>query len=97
MKKIKILGHDYEVRHEKDLSRDRGSNGECRCNATHIAIDPSLPRSMQEKVLVHEVVEALNYHLELRLEHPQISAISEGIYSVLSRNGMLAADALLVK
>ena len=42
-----------------------------------------------EEGLFHELVEAVNYHLELRLEHNQITPISEGLYTVLKDNGWL--------
>jgi len=36
--------------------------------------------------LLHEIIEGLNYHLELELDHRILSALSEGLFQVLRDN-----------
>lgn len=38
--------------------------------------------------MLHEVLEALNYHLNLGLAHPAIQALEGGLYQVLTQNGV---------
>jgi hypothetical protein len=81
-RKIKILGHDYKVE-TIDWIEGARSDGTC-CNATAtISIDTRLPRTRQEEVFIHEIIEAINFHLELELKHPQITALASSLYSVL--------------
>ena len=36
--------------------------------------------------LFHEIIEALNYQLELKLEHHQIQSLEAGLFSILTKN-----------
>ena len=45
-----------------------------------------MPKSRQEEALLHEVIEAMNYHLEVELEHNKLTAISEALYMILIEN-----------
>lgn len=85
--KLKILGHNYTVSNVENLARDRGNGGgECIPAALTINIDPSLPRTRREENLLHEIFEALKYHLALELPHDKLSAMSEGLYAVMKDN-----------
>jgi hypothetical protein len=43
---------------------------------------------MQESIIIHEILEALNYHLELELPHRTISALESGLYQTLHDAGV---------
>ena len=81
-KTIKILGHIYKVETIAWAESDH-NDGKCCFSTLTIALDDRLPRSRKEEVFLHEVFEAINHHLELELKHPQITALSEALYSVL--------------
>ena len=86
VKKLKILGHEYKVEHISGLGGDCGVMSTA---ALTIGIDKGLQVSRRREVLLHEILEALNYHLELNLEHPVINQLSEGLYQVLADNKLL--------
>ena len=85
--RINILGHSYNVTLDPCLLRDRSSAGECCANAQNIHLDSSVPDDRKEGTFIHEVIEALNYELELGLEHPNITRLETGIYQFIKANG----------
>lgn len=85
IKKIKILGHEYKVIHE-NISFKEGTAGMCSPQALEIKIDTFHPESRQREALLHEIIEALDYHFELKMPHNQIVSLSEGLYQVLKDN-----------
>lgn len=89
MKKIKILGHEYEVKYSTELSDINGTPAQINFSKLVIRIDTTYKKSRQEEHLIHEIFEALNYHLELELPHKTITSLSEGLYGVLKDNKML--------
>ncbi len=89
MKNLKILGYDYEVRYSPP--RHEGGMDASGCsNAGHqiIVIDPLMCKQEQQSTLLHEILEALNCHLELCLNHQTVSSLEAGLYQVLKDNGV---------
>jgi hypothetical protein len=86
-KSINILGHAFKIVH-LDVS-DIDNIGTMDPKHSVIRLSTGMPQSVQESVLMHEIVEAINSHLELKLEHPQITALSTVIFQVLRENKML--------
>ena len=84
--KIKILGHEYDLIYDPNWMKQENLQGSFRANALKIIIDSSLPPSTQKEILLHESIEAINYHLELKLEHHQISALSEVLFQIIRDN-----------
>lgn len=88
-KKIKILGHEYKVILNDDYITESGGNtGRCNSYTNEIYICGKLPESAQHEVLMHEIIEALNYRLELDLEHHKICALGEVLTQVLLDNDL---------
>lgn len=86
---MKILGHTYSViESTKETQVMRGTTGTCCTGTLEIKLDPSAPQTRYEESFLHEIFEALNYHLQLDLEHGKMSALCEGVFSVLQDNGM---------
>lgn len=83
--KVKILGHEYKISYE-DIGYKTGTAAKCNVASLEIKICSSHPESRQKEGLVHEVIEALNYHLEMKLSHNKISQLGEGLYQVLKDN-----------
>ncbi len=88
-RKLKILGHEYKVTYDDNLAVEEGSLGQIEFTYNTIRISTKHTQSAQDEALLHEIVEALNHHLEWKLEHSQITQISECIYQVLETNKML--------
>jgi hypothetical protein len=89
MKHIKILGYDYEVRYspapEDGGLKDAGS---MYSGKQIIFIEQTQCAQAQASTLLHEIIEALNYHLEMELNHDTICGLEAGLYTVLRDNGV---------
>jgi hypothetical protein len=85
LKKIKILGHDYKVNHINNTLKE-GDAASCNMATLEINICNVHPKTRQMEGVVHEIIEALNYHLELELPHNKIMSLSEGLWQVLNDN-----------
>lgn len=83
---VKIGGHIYQVKTSSTLARDSDVHGSSCGNALEITIDTTIPKQNQESVLLHEIIEQINYRYELRLEHRQISVLESAIYQVIRDN-----------
>jgi hypothetical protein len=85
LKTIRILGHPYTVEYVDDWQDPLGC-AKCESQLLQIKIDGSMPESRIEEALLHEIIEAINYHLEIELEHNKLTAISEVLYGVIKDN-----------
>lgn len=83
---IKIGGINYRIEYKKDLTRDRGHLGECCGNNATIGLDDNLDYNVERKVLLHEIIEAINFEYELNLEHNKISIFETALYQILIDN-----------
>lgn len=91
---LKILVHNYNLLDSPELVSKCNACGVFNGYDGTITLDKSLPPSFKYEVMLHEVVEALNYHLELELEHRQITAIAMGFAAFLIDNTDLVMDAI---
>jgi hypothetical protein len=88
MASIRILGFDYEIKMAPS-PEDGGMLDAARCNTAKqiIILDTSISIAMQKSALLHETIEALNYHLELNLtDHRAIAELESGLFAVLRDN-----------
>lgn len=86
-KKIKIMGHKYKVKKDKKIFIETNYGGGSACaNALVIKVSPDVPESRQAEILLHEIIEMLKYSLQVQLEHKDLSALSEGLFSVIRDN-----------
>jgi hypothetical protein len=84
--KVKIGGILYSISKIKDLARDKGHLGECCGNNASINLDDDLQPDVERKVLLHEIIEAINFEFELNLEHNKISVLESTLYQVIIDN-----------
>lgn len=85
---IKILGHQYQYIVDNKLGISDGTAGQCCPGLLRITIDPSVPVSRQEEALLHEIFEALIYHLgcQKEISHQVMTSLSEALYAVMKDN-----------
>ena len=85
-KKLKILGHKYVI-----VLQDQNKTGNSHLG-THwgkeskIWINSNQCQEMREETLLHEVLEAINYHLELKLKHENLVRLENALYQLLKEN-----------
>jgi len=95
---MNILGYNYTVTADGEADI-MGSYGRFH-SKQHLQIQIASDLCAQQKMstILHEILEALNYHLGLDLEHKIITALEAGLYQVLTENGVdlipLAKDVL---
>ena len=85
--KVRILGIDYAV--SVYPSKQRDSFGLCRHDTCAIEISDSNSEQYARSVLLHEILEALNYRLELGLEHDKITILEAGLIQIIRDNTQL--------
>jgi len=87
--KLRILGIDYDVAFmDSDLTGLANVNdaGKCYNTLTRIVISMDQSIAYQKCVLLHEIIEALDYRLELELRHNQITSLESGLFQVFRDN-----------
>ena len=90
--RLKILGYDYEVIIEPNRNRDHGipQSGSCNPYYQKIWIDgDDRPSDGMPSTLLHEILEAINDHLSLKLEHNVIASLESALYQVLKDNKLV--------
>lgn len=65
-----------------------GSSGRVDITKQVIQIATDLTPEQTTSTVLHEILEALKYHLELEMEHNVIMALEAGLYQVLVDNGV---------
>jgi hypothetical protein len=85
-KKIKISGYEYKVIECKNDARDENRNGWHNSSTYEIGIDPDLPEQVKSSTFLHEIIEAINCHNELGLEHNKVMILENCLYQVLKDN-----------
>jgi len=84
--KIKILGYDYTIK-MIDLNETE-KFGNLDMNTLTIRLNENKAQSQIDSTLLHEIFEAINFHLGLELKHYQINALEAGLYQVLKDNNI---------
>lgn len=84
---MKIYGYEYTVKRGENID-DMGVFGDFRVKNQTIRIANDLCDEQVLSTLIHEILEAINYHNELKLEHSHIMVLEVGIYEVLKANGV---------
>lgn len=84
---MKILGYDYKVILDKTIRDMNGNAGTCNLDDNVITIASDLPSfDVKTSVILHEVIEAINYHLEIGLDERQIKCLEVGLHQALKEN-----------
>jgi hypothetical protein len=84
---MKIYGYDYTVKCDENTD-DIGALGDFRAKNQTIRLAQDLCKDQVLSTLLHEIIEAVNYHNQLKLEHQQIMVLEVGLYEVLKVNGV---------
>lgn len=75
---MKILGSKIKVKRIR-----LGNMGESWLEENLILIRKDLPKCAIDNTVCHEIIEHINFKLELGLSHPQINALAQGLCSCL--------------
>lgn len=83
-----ILGYTYRVDKDKTILQLGEKAGVCYTRDQKISLASDQPSDSLISTFIHEIIEALDYHLELKLKHSQLCAIEVGIFSTLQKAGV---------
>lgn len=90
--KIRIMGVDHVLVDDRKHNPESNSAGRYLASLCKITIDPTLAAQEQGTTLIHEILEALNYKLQMKdkeYTHDRLHALAEAFYSVLRDNPVL--------
>lgn len=84
---MKILGYKYRIRKIPDLSVKDGAVGDFDARSQIIRIDSKVSDDQQKETLIHEILEAIKYHLDYeKMSHQMLSSFSVALYSIIKDN-----------
>lgn len=87
---LNILGYSYTIKRFDRLKEDANSSGgSCDNQQQIIWVDTQKHFQYQESTMIHEIIEAVNLHLNIGLNESQICQLETGLYQTLNQNGML--------
>jgi hypothetical protein len=84
---MKILGYEYSV----DISKredELGYLGLYTGKLLIIEIAKEMNIQQTQSTVIHEIIEAINFHLRLSLPHQTIAGLETGIFQTLVDNGV---------
>jgi len=84
---MKILGYDYTIYTNGDVEHI-GAAGRFHPRVQKIQIASDQNQQQRESTVLHEVIEALSYHLQLDLEHRAIMGLEAGLYQAMRDSGV---------
>lgn len=84
---MKILGYDYVLEYGADAD-SMGAWGRCHPKTQIIQVANDLTEQHAQSTMLHEIIEALDYHLQLGFEHKSKMSLESGLYQVLSDAGV---------
>lgn len=84
---MKILGYDYELVIDGDMD-SMGAFGRYNARSQKIQIAEDIHEQQIVSTIFHEIIDALNYHLEWKLDHSVVAGLEASLYQTLCENGV---------
>ena len=81
---LNILGYPYKLDMSKELKDMGGNVGYCHFDKLTLDIAKDVPVDVFNSTLLHEIIEAINYHLEIELTEAQIKQLETGLHPLVS-------------
>lgn len=81
------MGHEYSVELDPHIFRNENNGGGKGCaNDLKIVVGGNMHESNQAEIFMHEIIEQVCYRLQLKIDHDDLSALSEGLFQVIRDN-----------
>ena len=88
---VKIMGIDYPIRQiHPNISMDTANLGECDNAACEIRLNSQQSPGLIRSTALHEIIEALEFRLEIGLTHQQINLLEAGIFGTFTDSPQVA-------
>lgn len=95
-KQLKIIGFDWKIKEDRNVAHEGAIHGSTHSYSQTIFLDPDNTKQKQEQTFLHEVIHAIWWQTALgkrfpesKMEEEIISALSQGLYQVLTDNKLL--------
>ena len=87
-KKVKISGHIVQIEVTKDRVKYHGtdSSGCAALMQNKIFIEANNNIQFQHEVLMHEILEHINYQYQIEMPHDKLTTLSQALYQVMKDN-----------
>lgn len=87
MAKLHLFGFEYDVIQASTMHEIGGHHGDVRnwLNTIRIAMDAH--KEQRQSTIIHEVIHAIDYNLNLKVPEDIVCAIETGLFSFLKHNG----------
>jgi len=86
---LRICGMNCKIEKVKNYARDYTFLGTFCGNDSIIKLDNDLKLEVEQKTLLHEIIESINYQFELDLEHNKISTLETALFGIIKDNKWL--------
>jgi hypothetical protein len=90
-KQLNISGYNYDIIMVNNRTKGDGNDAPASCSSKYqkIWVDKEQHQDQQESGLIHEIIEAIDYHYALHLEHDKIMTLEAALYQALKDNKLL--------
>jgi hypothetical protein len=88
MRQINILGYRYTIDLTNKLEDMKGNVGYCNFDKQTLQVANDVAVDTINSTLLHEIFEAINFHLEIGLNEAQIKQFEVGLHQVLKDAGV---------
>lgn len=88
MKQLNILGYRYSLDMSKGMEEMNGNVGFCHFDKAQLDVANDLPDDMRNSTILHEIMEAINYHMEVGMTEAQVKQMEVGLHQVLNDNNV---------
>ena len=83
---IKIATHSYKVVFDANLRHDEASYGQVNHREQIIRLEASIPPSLRDQTLIHEIVHIVDRVYVCRMDEDDLERLSNGIAELLFNN-----------
>ena len=85
-KEIKIATHVYRVRYDPHMRHDEACYGQVNHREQTIDIETSIPLSVRNQTLIHEIVHIVDKVYVCRMDEDDLERLSNGMAELLFNN-----------
>ena len=79
---LKIIGKRYKLVRDKKAE----NCGLCDCNKQIITLKGDMPATLELDTIIHEIVHAIDYQMDLKMSERQVHGVGAGLAAVMIDN-----------
>jgi hypothetical protein len=84
---VRVLGYEYTVKRSPPIDiGGMDQAGRAMILRQLMFVDPTQSKQSQDSTILHEAIEAMNYHLAFDMPHDVIMGMESGMYQFIKDN-----------